>query len=97
MQDPTTILINPNFPGGEDKKQFSFDHSYWSHDGFIENPDVTVATEADPMHQNGFKYATQVGHLLVLATRSFFVALNYQVTDCVMDFLFHSLTRTRKS
>lgn len=60
MQDPTTILMNPNFPG-EDKKRFSFDHSYWSHDGFIENPDLGLATEPDSMHENGFKYATQVG------------------------------------
>lgn len=59
MQDQTTILMNPNFPG-EERKQFSFDHSYWSHDGFIENPDGSGATQADPMHENGFKYATQV-------------------------------------
>lgn len=59
MQDATTILLNPNFPSEEPKK-FSFDFSYWSHDGFIEHPDSGTSTEADVTHANGFKYATQV-------------------------------------
>ena len=35
MNGATTIIIDPNT--GMEKK-FTFDYSYWSHDGFIEDP-----------------------------------------------------------
>ena len=64
MQDKTTILTNPNFPE-EEAKKFSFDHSYWSHDGFIEHQDSSLVTEADSQHPNGYKYASQVRFLFL--------------------------------
>lgn len=36
MADSTTVLYNPTNPS-EDAKRFTFDFSYWSHDGFKEN------------------------------------------------------------
>ena len=35
MRDKTTIIKNPQ---NGDTKTFSYDQSYWSHDGFIETP-----------------------------------------------------------
>ena len=35
MADSTTVLYNPSNPS-EDAKRFTFDFSYWSHDGFKE-------------------------------------------------------------
>lgn len=35
MADSTTVLYNPSNPS-EDSKRFTFDFSYWSHDGFKE-------------------------------------------------------------
>ncbi|CAF4626294.1 unnamed protein product [Rotaria sp. Silwood1] len=37
MQGKSTFIIDPKAPQDE-PKQFSFDHSYWSHDGFVEHP-----------------------------------------------------------
>lgn len=33
MKDKTTVIRNPE---NDDTKTFSYDHSYWSHDGFTE-------------------------------------------------------------
>ena len=57
MEDKTTILYNPNNFKAEPKK-FTFDYSFWSHNGFIEN-ELDIATP-DLDHPNGYKYADQV-------------------------------------
>lgn len=57
MEGNTTILYNPNNPR-EEGKRFTFDHSYWSHDGFVEK-DASIC-KADKNHRNGCKYADQV-------------------------------------
>lgn len=36
MSGATTTLINPEAPD-EEPKSFTFDYSYWSHDGFAED------------------------------------------------------------
>lgn len=57
MESSTTLLFNPNNVH-EPPKKFTFDYSYWSHDGFIESSDGFC--ERDPNHPNGNKYADQV-------------------------------------
>ena len=57
MESSTTLLFNPNNVH-EPPKKFTFDYSYWSHDGFIESSDGFC--ERDPSHPNGNKYADQV-------------------------------------
>jgi len=56
MKGQTTYLTNPEEPN-EEPKNFTFDFSYWSHDGFEEKPDgylgPTVPHYADQVH---FKY-----------------------------------------
>jgi len=37
MEGPTTIIQDPENP--EEKKKFTFDYSYWSHDGYKERDD----------------------------------------------------------
>ena len=51
MQGNTTLISNPNDPGSEPKK-FSFDYSYWSHDGFTED-------EQGYMHAADDRYCDQ--------------------------------------
>lgn len=56
MQNKTTVLFNPNEPK-EKPKKFTFDHSYWSNDGFkLINDQIAVA---DLTHPNGQKFADQ--------------------------------------
>lgn len=56
MQDKTTVLFNPN-DSNEKPKKFTFDHSYWSNDGFkLLNDQIAVA---DPTHPNGSKFSDQ--------------------------------------
>lgn len=57
MEGNTTILVNPNNPR-EEPKQFTYDYSYWSHDGFVEKDGT--ASRADKGHKNGHKYTDQV-------------------------------------
>ncbi len=52
MHDHSTSIFDPNQPNAEPKK-FSFDYSYWSHDGFSEKTDGYLAPESA-------KYADQV-------------------------------------
>ena len=42
MKGNTTYLKNPEEPD-EEPKNFTFDFSYWSHDGFEEKPDGYLA------------------------------------------------------
>ncbi|XP_033626333.1 kinesin-like protein KIF28P isoform X2 [Asterias rubens] len=51
MEGATTRLLSVD--GGEEPKTFTFDYSYWSHDGFTEQDDAVLA--ANP----GSKYASQ--------------------------------------
>lgn len=41
MNGTQTILHNPEDP--EEPKKFTFDYSYWSHDGFVEQEDGYLA------------------------------------------------------
>lgn len=56
MDGKTTSIQHPNDP--KDVKKFTFDYSYWSHDGFKDNPDGYSAP--DSSHKNGKKFADQV-------------------------------------
>src|SRR2546423_1883707 len=55
MQDPTTYIRDPQNMKGE-PKSFSFDYSYWSHDGFTEREDGYLEPQSG-------KYADQVGEV----------------------------------
>ncbi|KAK0041455.1 kinesin-like protein KIF28P [Biomphalaria pfeifferi] len=52
MQGNMTTIKNPDAPGEEPKK-FSFDYSYWSHDGYITREDGVMEAKA------GNQYASQ--------------------------------------
>ncbi|CAG0885568.1 unnamed protein product [Darwinula stevensoni] len=56
MDGKRTSIADPN--GKDDKKNFTFDYSYWSHDGCKEEADGYVSP--DPSHPNGRKFADQV-------------------------------------
>lgn len=56
MKDKSTKITNPDNP--EETKTFTFDHSYWSFDGFKEDKSGYCAP--DPGHKNGKKYCDQV-------------------------------------
>ncbi|XP_071172301.1 kinesin-like protein KIF28 isoform X6 [Mytilus edulis] len=53
MQDQMTTIANPETPNEEPKK-FSFDYSYWSHDGFTEDSAGNLLVD-----KAGSKYASQ--------------------------------------
>jgi hypothetical protein len=55
MDGVTTYLTHPTDQA--DRKSFSFDHSYWSFDGFNEDKNV-----ADPSHPRGHQYCDQVNY-----------------------------------
>ncbi|KAI1292656.1 Kinesin-like protein KIF28P [Halotydeus destructor] len=57
MQSSTTLVYNPSSPNEEPKK-YTFDYSYWSHDGFTQDGDTSYA-QADSAHANCHKYADQ--------------------------------------
>ena len=44
MENNSTYITDPE--GGE-PKMFTFDYSYWSHDGFLEQPDGYLSPESD--------------------------------------------------
>ena len=56
MKGPVTTLLSPDGPRG--KKEFQFDHSYWSHDGF-EADDEGYNRAGGPSSQYGAQYASQ--------------------------------------
>ncbi|CAL1277290.1 unnamed protein product [Larinioides sclopetarius] len=56
MSGNTTFLTNPDDPSDPVKK-FTYDHSYWSHDGFKELPNGYCAQ--DTSHANGAKFCDQ--------------------------------------
>ena len=59
MSENSTILTNPH--NGE-QKIFAFDHSYWSHDGYIEEesgiyvPDAQNSNYADQVYANNLTF-----------------------------------------
>jgi hypothetical protein len=55
MQGATTSITDPS---DNDKKKFTFDYSYWSHDGCKEESNGYYG--ADSSHPNGRKFADQV-------------------------------------
>lgn len=68
VEGNTTVLYNPNNPEDE-PKSFTYDHSYWSHDGFTEADNGLCI--ADAYHINGRKYVDQV----LIHNLSHFIAL----------------------
>ena len=56
MQGATTAITDPS--GENDVKKFTFDFSYWSHDGCKE--DSSGYYGPDTSHANGKKFADQV-------------------------------------
>ena len=54
MSGNSTYITDPN-DGGE-PKMFTFDYSYWSHDGFTEEQNGYLSPKSD-------QYADQVGRL----------------------------------
>ncbi len=55
MKDSTTEIVSPE---NGDVKSFSFDYSYWSHDGYVEKDNGVLVPDAT--HENGANYADQV-------------------------------------
>ncbi|KAK3106540.1 hypothetical protein FSP39_022244 [Pinctada imbricata] len=55
MNGTTTTIEDPT--GSEEPRKFTFDHSYWSHDGSKEGSDGYYAP--DTSHPNGKKFADQ--------------------------------------
>ena len=56
MNGNTTTIWDPK--NTDDRKKFTFDHSYWSFDG--SKDDKTGYTASDPSHKNGKKFCDQV-------------------------------------
>lgn len=56
MTGSTTSITDPNNPS--DVRKFTFDYSYWSHDGC--KADGSGYFAADSSHPNGKKYSDQV-------------------------------------
>ena len=61
MQGQSTLIKDPENPGSEPRK-FTFDYSYWSHDGFREQEDGYLEPD-DP------KYSDQVIFLYIYGKR----------------------------
>ena len=72
MKGQTTYLTNPEEPGEEPKK-FTFDYSYWSHDGFEEKPNGYLGA-TNP------KYADQVLQKTIILLEVW----SYEKTDGVI-------------
>lgn len=60
MEGNKTIIINPN--DSNDRRVFSYDHSYWSTDGFKQHSSGRF--EADLEHDRGHQYCDQVTSIL---------------------------------
>jgi hypothetical protein len=60
MDGVTTSLTHPTDLA--DRKNFSFDHSYWSFDGFSEDR-TSGRNVADPSHPRGHQYCDQVNNI----------------------------------
>ena len=56
MNGNTTTIWDPK--NTDDRKKFTFDHSYWSFDG--SKDDKSGYTAPDPSHKNGKKFCDQV-------------------------------------
>ncbi|XP_054154280.1 kinesin-like protein KIF28P [Oppia nitens] len=74
MDDNTTLLFSvdttASVAAADEPKRFTFDRSYWSHNGFTEADNGLCI--ADDNHENGLKYADQetvyrdLGHTLLM-------------------------------
>ena len=56
MKGPVTTIVNPET---EEEKEFAFDHSYWSHDGFVEDERGYNTAEGASPSPSGTPYASQ--------------------------------------
>jgi hypothetical protein len=82
MNGNSTAIKHPNDP--KDSKKFSFDHSYWSFDGFKD--DSNGYSAADPSHPNGKKFADQVS--LLKSVNPLSVSFIYQSFSYPLVFIF---------
>ena len=58
MKDKTTVITNPDTG---DKKSFSFDHSYWSHDDFTETTEgIYEPNSPNSNYTDQVKYKTKM-------------------------------------
>lgn len=64
MKGQTTYLQNPEEPNEEPKK-FTFDFSYWSHDGFEEKPDGYLAPTV-PHYADQVSIAKRVKLIMIM-------------------------------
>lgn len=51
MDGPTTEIRDPS--GDKEPKKFTFDYSYWSHDGFVEQDDKVLAKDGPNSKYHG--------------------------------------------
>lgn len=68
MHGHSTSIFDPTQPNAEPKK-FSFDYSYWSHDGFSENTDGYLAPESAD-------YADQVTNSWAIMAQNNYIIAN---------------------
>jgi hypothetical protein len=61
MNGKSTRITNPNDPN--DAKNFTFDYSYWSFDGFVEEKDGYCSP--DSKHPNGKIFCDQVTRTVI--------------------------------
>ena len=90
MNGPQTTIMNPEVPN-DDGKVFTFDYSYWSHDGSMD--DGNGYWTKDPSHPNASKFADQVGptlHCFMLSHR----VLSYTPVTPI-SFLLHPSERAQ--
>lgn len=71
MDSGSTTITNPHT--GENKT-FTFDHSYWSHDGFVEKDSLLIPENADSI------YADQVVFILSIMKYICFIN-NYSLSE----------------
>ena len=64
MNGKTTSIEDPS--GSDEPKKFTFDHSYWSHDGCKEEANGYYG--ADKSHPNGKKFCDQVSNSVIYKT-----------------------------
>lgn len=76
MKGSTTYLKDPENPGS-DPRSFTFDHSYWSHDGCKKLDNGYFGP--DTSHPNGKKFCDQVGN-------HYLVCVFFSVTNIMLSY-----------
>ena len=74
MDGPTTEITDPAAPN-EPPRKFTFDYSYWSHDGFEKNDEgylqPTVPHYADQVHTIWFDFKSLFENMFRSSLRMF--------------------------